>query len=99
MEICDHSFQWKCQFYDVIKKKKKKRKERSFFIDHKYFQTFLSSKDIREKNSYKAKLPTRLPKSEGEPGRNTAMKNDVHGQTQNWVVGAEIHLLHRYCDI
>lgn len=39
-----------------------------------------------EKNSYKAKLATRLSTSEGEPGRNTAMKIDVRGQRQNCIL-------------
>jgi len=33
-----------------------------------------------EENSSKVKLAPRLSTSEGETGKKTAMKNDVHGQ-------------------
>jgi len=52
-----------------------------------------------EKNSYTAKLGARLSTSEGEPGRNTAVKSDVRGQKWNCILGAEIHSLHRYYNI
>lgn len=67
----------------------KKKKSRKFVHKPQVYSNVHFQKNTMEKNSYKAKLATRLSTSEGEPGRNTVMKNDMHYQRQNCILGTE----------